>query len=185
MQTDVLGIWNEINLRLTEFIRSKTKDPEIAKDIVQDVFLKVFSKNEMLREPKKLVAWIYQVTRNEIIDHFRKLKNDNPNMDISETGNQEENLTGDLIDCLQPMVDTLPEKYKEALILSDLKKVSQKEIAQKLNISYSGAKSRVQRGREMLRSAYEQCCDISVDVYGDVIDYQYKPCPTDCEKKCD
>lgn len=66
---------------------------------------------------------------------------------------------------MHPIISTLPDKYREALMLSDIKGVSQKEIAEQLNISYSGAKSRVQRGREMLKATYEKCCDISTDVY--------------------
>ena len=74
MTTEIIPIWNDMNDRLTNFVNGKVKDPELTKDIVQDVFLKVFTKFDTLKNKEKLVSWIYQITRNEIISHFRKLK---------------------------------------------------------------------------------------------------------------
>ena len=144
-------------------------------------FLKVFTKYETLKNKKKLVSWIYQITRNEIVSHFRKFRYNETSENIDSEDFSEETLTSELTSCISPFINSLPDKYKEAIVLADLENISQKEIAQRLNISYSGAKSRVQRGREMLKSAYEECCTISTDVYGDVIDYKEKKCNTSCK----
>lgn len=61
-----------MNDRLTNFVKGKVHDTELTKDIVQDVFLKVFSKSDSLNNKDKLVSWIYQIARNEIMNHFRK-----------------------------------------------------------------------------------------------------------------
>lgn len=180
MNNEILKVWNDINVRLTNFILDKVQDSELAKDIVQDVFLKVFSKNESLRNRDKLVSWIYQITRNEISNHFRRVIVDNRTVEV-ETEINDNSLTSELAECIRPIIDCLPPKYREALALSDLENVSQKELAERLNISYSGAKSRVQRAREMLKSTYQQCCDISTDVYGDVVDYKPKSCNESCD----
>ena len=60
--------------------------------------------------------------------------------------------------CVLQLLEQLPDKYKEAVKMSDLEGVNQKEIAEKLNISYSAAKMRVQRGRESLKSKFYECC---------------------------
>ena len=73
--------------------------------------------------------------------------------------------------CIIPMIKTLPDKYKEALEMSEIEGVSQKEMAKKLNISYSASKSRVQRGREKLKEILIECCEIKTDKYGNVIEY--------------
>ena len=174
MSKEVIEVWNEMNDRLTKFVNQKVNDSDITKDIVQDVFLKVFSKIETLKNKEKLISWIYQITRNEIISHFRKIQYNNSTQEIQSEEETEEPLTSEVAECLHPLINSLPDKYKEALILADIENIPQKEIAKRLNISYSGAKSRVQRGREMLRLAYEKCCTISTDAYGDVIDYQRK-----------
>lgn len=176
MSIEITQVWNDMNDRLTNFVNGKVKDPELTKDIVQDVFLKAFTKFDTLKNKEKLVSWIYQITRNEIISHFRKLNFDTSSDIIEAEENSEESLTSELTHCISPFIDTLPEKYKQAIILADIENVPQKDIAEQLNISYSGAKSRVQRGRELLKSAYDQCCAISTDVYGDVIDYKAKKC---------
>ena len=59
--------------------------------------------------------------------------------------------------------------YKESLILSDLEGLSQKELAAKLNISYTGAKSRVQRARQMLKASILKCCNYKFDKFGNII----------------
>ncbi len=180
MDTGITEVWNDMNDRLTNFVNGKVKDSELTKDIVQDVFLKVFSKSDTLKHKDKLVSWIYQITRNEIINHFRNVNFYNPSIEIEEEEINEIKLTSELAECVRPVIDSLPDKYKEALILSDIENIPQKEIAKRLNISYSGLKSRVQRARELLKSTCEQCCDISTDVYGDVIDYKAKNCNPSC-----
>lgn len=170
---DTLNVWNSINDRLTNFVFGKTKDKDLTKDIVQDVFLKVFTKFDTLKDNNKLVAWTYQIARNEIVSHFRKAKRDGwREIELPEA--KEETLTSEVAQCLHPLINSLPEKYKEALILADIEKIPQKEIAERLNISYSGAKSRVQRGREMLKSIMVECCTITTDAYGDILDYTIK-----------
>jgi RNA polymerase sigma-70 factor (ECF subfamily) len=70
---------------------------------------------------------------------------------------------------LQQLVMTLPDKYREAFQLSEIQNVSQTEIADRLGISYSGAKSRVQRARQMLRNKMEDILIIETDPYGNVL----------------
>ena len=183
MDKKIIEAWQTIHERLTTFVNSKVNDPELTKDIVQDVFLKVFSKNDTLREKDKLVPWIYQITRNEIVSHFRKYEFYENEVAISDEA--EPTLNNELTDCVRPFIDTLPGKYREALILSDLEKVPQKELAERLNISYSGLKSRVQRARQMLEATYNECCTISKDIYGNVMDYSPKGKGYQCNTSCD
>lgn len=184
---DTLKVWKDINDQLTRFVLSKVEDRDIANDIVQDVFVKVFTKEDSLRDADKMVAWIYQIARNEVLDHFRKAKIVTLETEVEMVDNPNPSLNSELSQCLHPLMDSLPTIYKEALRMADIEQMSQKEIAQQLNISYSGAKSRVQRGREMLKTNYLQCCNITTDVYGDVLDYEPKHCneANDCKTNCD
>lgn len=183
MSEKVMPVWDQINDRLSSFVLSKVKDPDLTKDIVQDVFLKVFSKSDALRNQDKLVSWIYQITRNEIVSHFRKLQFYEDKLDVVEENESE--FTSDLAKCVRPFIETLPEKYKEALILSDLDKIPQKELAERLNVTYSGLKSRVQRARKMLAITYNECCTISKDKYGNVMDYSPNSSDNSCTNDCD
>jgi RNA polymerase sigma-70 factor (ECF subfamily) len=85
---------------------------------------------------------------------------------------------------LQQLVLTLPQKYREAFQLSELEDVSQTQLAQQLGISYSGAKSRVQRARQLLRSKMEELLIIKTDPYGNVLVCRDRN-PCCCDGPCD
>ena len=75
-----------------------------------------------------------------------------------------------LIAALRPFVERLPAIYREVIMLSELEDVPHAEIARRLAISVSGVKSRVQRGREQLHKMLTDCCQISLDARGGVVD---------------
>ena len=62
MNTEIIHVWNAMNDRLISFVNGRVKDPDLTKDIVQDVFLKAFTKFDSLKNKEKLVSWIYQIT---------------------------------------------------------------------------------------------------------------------------
>jgi RNA polymerase sigma-70 factor (ECF subfamily) len=67
-------------------------------------------------------------------------------------------------------VSRLPSPYREAITLTELRGLTQKDAAEKVGVSVSGMKSRVQRGRERIRDLFDQCCKISVDRRGKVVE---------------
>ena len=70
---------------------------------------------------------------------------------------------------MEPLISLLPEEYAAALRLSELEEISQKEVAKRLGISYSGAKSRVQRGREKLKALFMECCHLEFSRDGSIV----------------
>ncbi|HBL77781.1 MAG TPA: RNA polymerase sigma factor SigZ [Prolixibacteraceae bacterium] len=166
-------IWKEHHDQLLSFIKRQVKDADLAEDILQDVFVKILSNIDTLKDQSKLKGWIYQLTRNAIYDYFRNKK---------QAGNLEEVTVepepDDLPQAMQEAtgwigfyVHTLPAPYREALVLYELEGLSQKEIAERLNISYVNARSRVQRGRKILKKNLTDCCVFNVDAYGNIIEY--------------
>ena len=69
------------------------------------------------------------------------------------------------------MVDRLPEPYRAAVALADVEGLGRQEIADRLGLSLSGAKSRVQRGRQQLRAMFLDCCNVERDGRGNVMEY--------------
>ena len=174
---DTLKIWNDFNDQLLNFIRTKVHDKDAANDILQDVFVKIHSKLSTLSSSEKLTSWIYQITRNSIVDYFRKQKQMAPIKEqaIGENINPDEEMN--IEKCLKPFLNQLSPQYKDALLKTDLGNLSQKEYAHELNISYSGAKSRVQRGREQLKKLITECCNVVADKYGNIVEYH-------CQRNC-
>lgn len=150
-------IWIQFKDELYRFILSRVKESDIADDILQDVFVKIHLHINDLRVESKLTSWLYQITRNTIVDHFRKSKSTVPVMDLPD--NEKENISYlDFEKCIMGFVSELPEKYREALVKTELGSLSQKDYAAEIGISYSGAKSRVQRAKEELKELFISCC---------------------------
>lgn len=182
MQKKLELIWKDFHKELEGFIISRVKKREITNDILQDVFIKIQNNIGTLKDETKLSSWIYQITRNAINDYFRKFK---PQVEISDYNamdKQEPLNNRELEHCLAPFINQLDDKYKEAIILTAFKGLSQKQLAEKLNISYSGAKSRVQRAKGYLKNLFTDCCTIQSDKYGNVVDFEQKG---NCENGCD
>lgn len=172
-------LWKEFYGPLKGFVAKRVNDHAAVDDIVQNVFIKISDHISELKDSQKIRTWIYQITRNTIIDYYRKQKlvEEIPEdlQVIDEYDDQD--LSSELSSCIRPMVEQLPDKYREAIELTELNGISQKQMSEQLGLSLSGAKSRVQRGREKLKELLTACCRIEVDRYGNVVDYQKG---TDC-----
>lgn len=177
-------IWNEFGERLRAFILKRVRDEAVAADLLQDVFLKIHARVAMLRESEKLRAWLYQITRNAIHDYYRRrqplqeLPEELPEALVAPAAPEPEAWI-ELAQCVQPLLQQVPEPYREALNLSDLQGLTQQEVAQRQGLSLSGAKSRVQRGRAKLKAALLACCALEFDRRGKVTDYGR--CQSDCQ----
>ena len=68
------------------------------------------------------------------------------------------------------MIRTLPARYAEALLLTDIDGLTQAAAAERLGLSLSGMKSRVQRGRRLLKQTLLRCCAVELDRRGGVVD---------------
>lgn len=168
------AIWEKFSPQIKSFIRKRIPENSVSDDILQEIFKKIHLSINTLNDDSKVESWIYQITRNTITDHYRKKKETDelsPKISVSDNTLQK-------IDCksgvtsIRAIIETLPQPYAQALILTEFEGLTQKELAQKLGISIPGAKSRVQRGRKMLKAELDKCCCIKFNQHGKIIDYQ-------------
>jgi RNA polymerase sigma-70 factor (ECF subfamily) len=156
----ITSSWDESSQQLLSYIISKVHQKEDAEDILQDVYIKTINKLSSLRSDTNLNAWLFSVTRNAIHDYFRK-KQKQPETELQENLIQKQD---DIVHeaegfcCLTPHINELPEKYKQVIILSEIEGRKHQEIAEMLELSVSAIKSRVVRGREMLKQKFISCC---------------------------
>lgn len=174
------SIWKAFHKELLGFIKKKVRDEDIANDLLQDIFIKIHLKLDTLSDKDKLTSWVYQITRNTILDLFKKSRNSTVSTPELSELNEAETFNNEFGKCLKPFINRLPENYKEAILQTELGQLSQKEFAQNANISYSGAKSRVQRARQQLFEIFNQCCQVTADKYGNILDYKRKKNCSDC-----
>ena len=168
------SLWRDYREQLVRFVRRRVEDPATAEDIVHDVLVRAYRRRDTLRGGEKFEPWLYQITRNAIIDHYRarrpaaELPADlaAPDQDGGRAAHAE------LAACLRPLVAALPPHYRDAVRLSELHGLTQGETAQRLGLSLSGAKSRVQRARRMLQEKLLACCRVELDSRGTIVDYE-------------
>lgn len=182
MQKTPTIIWTNLYKELVTFVHAKVKDKPTAEDIVQEVFIKVHTKSSQLKETDKISGWIYQITRNAVADHFRSsAKNIEP---VNVNWDSDHHEFNDCVArCLKALMSTLPDKYRVPLELTELENMSQYELAIRLNITYSGARSRVQRARKILKEKIDELYLIKTDAYGNVIHCENRV-PCCCKQAC-
>lgn len=167
------SIWNEYHLKLASFIRSRVAE-DVADDLLQDSFIKIHTRIDSLKEGIKLESWLYQVTRNTIIDHYRSKRTTEelPDWIQQPQLKEDEVIRKELSTCLEPMIKELPDKYHKAVQMSEIENKTQQEVADLEGISLSGAKSRVQRGRVLLKIMLHDCCNFEINKDNQVISYE-------------
>lgn len=175
-------IWRELSDRLRQFIQSRVTSVADTDDILQTVFLRIHQKMDDLHQVERLESWVFQITRNAVTDHFRQ-KRDVQNDDITKNVVTElkgvENLNKEVAGCISTLIDHLPEDQKRAISMYELEGISQKEIADQESISFSGAKSRIQRGRKSLEAMLKACCQFQFDRHGNILQ-----CDTEGDDDC-
>jgi len=138
-------------------------------DIVQEIFIKVYTNIKSFDVDKKFSSWIYRIAHNELINILKK-KQKNPlsffDPDVlfphpiakeSADGNiREKEIRKNLDQCL----DKLPPKYRETLLLYYLEELDYKEIADIIHIPVSTVGVRLKRGRKLLRNV---CKNLGID----------------------
>jgi RNA polymerase sigma-70 factor (ECF subfamily) len=168
-------IWHAYHSGLLSFIRYRVGDAALAEDLLQDVFLKIHSRLDTLNEAEHLQSWLYRIARNTIIDHYRTYQSAEPLPDdLPQELDQEDERWRELGNCVRPMIELLPESYRQAVLLSEIHGLPLKEVAVQLDLSLPGAKSRVQRGRVKLKAIFLECCQFEFDCRGKPIDWAPK-----------
>lgn len=163
-------IWEEHSGKLKAFICQKVNHDDQCHDILHDVFIKITENAERIKWSEKPASYVIKMAQNAVIDHYRSMKKNVSEEIVDCTAEKDQKPAQQLADCcLLPFILKLPDTYKEALMLTELEGMSQKELAEKLNISYTGAKSRVQRARKMLKESILECCPYQFDKYGNIV----------------
>jgi len=205
MTTKTEELWQLVHDGLRAFIAKRVNDQTYVDDILQDVFVSVHQHIDSVNDPGRLVSWIYQVTRNAIIDYYRKpgRQREIPaglGSDIEESrdkpagvgntpGDDAGELRAELAGCLRPMIERLSQDCRDAITLVEFDGLTQQVAAKRMGISLSGMKSRVQRGRTQLKQLLDECCLIQLDRRGGVREFEVRdtgcdPCQSQPARSC-
>jgi RNA polymerase sigma-70 factor (ECF subfamily) len=155
------------------------RNHEDAEEVVQDVLTKVFGKIEMFRGDSALSSWIYRITFNTAMSRLRRGKqtraieitdveigpsitDDGPGrLDPADWSRMadEEMLRQQMRERLAEAVGDLPAIYREPVILRDIKGLTTEEASTRLRVKDQTLKSRLHRGRMLLRERLSDFAD--------------------------
>jgi len=189
IEAGALGAWPNLEAKLRPFIVRRVRAGVDVDDIVQDVFLRIQRGLGGLRDEERFGPWVYQIARSSIVDHQRGAAKHRPatedilEQEVLSVDEDQCDMERELVSHIAPFVTMLPSPYREALTLTELEGLTQKQVADMLGLSLSGMKSRVQRGRQQLRKAFDDCCHIALDARGRVISCEPRTngkCPNGC-----
>ena len=170
---EISAFWISYKDALRNYILKIVKDPDTANELSHEVLMKVYSSCCSGRSILNIRSWLFQIAYNTCMDYFKK------------AGRTTE-LKYDIIDCPQeevynnasefvlPLLKLLPKKYGEPLELADIDGLKQQEVADRLGISLTAAKTRVQRARKLLKDQITECVNMEVDPSGEISAFSVK-----------
>ena len=157
MQTaDLDRIYTEYSGKVMGYIRARIRSSAEAEDLHSEVFEKILKKIEEFDSSKaSLNTWIFTITRNTVIDHFRRTK---PSEELDENLSDNVELDEDLLNTetlseLAVALRKLPQQMMDIIVLRYYDGKPLTEIAEMMNLSYGAVKLRHQNAVLMLRQA--------------------------------
>ena len=157
MQTiDLDRIYTEYSGKVMGYIRARIRSSAEAEDLHSEVFEKVLKKiGEFDPSKASLNTWIFTITRNTVIDHFRRAK---PSEELDENLSDDVELDEDLLNSetlseLAAALRKLPQQMMDIIVLRYYDGKPLTEIAEMMNLSYGAVKLRHQNAVLMLRQA--------------------------------
>ena len=137
-------------------------DADIAKDMAQESFISAYASLERFQYGSKFSSWLYRIVVNKCKDHLRAERDTVEVDEISDIVPSKERTpeqtvssrqTGDVI---QQALNSLPEEYRDVIVLKHIEELDYREISDILGVSVNALKVRAHRGREMLRELLEK-----------------------------
>jgi RNA polymerase sigma-70 factor (ECF subfamily) len=161
--TAVEDFVSQYSSRVYSLAYQLTRSSSAAEEIMQEVFITVISKIGTLENEDYFSTWLYRVTTNAAYGFLRKEKKhrDLVQVDDVEAGTAAlhdfSDLPDDILlsdesrDIIRQAIDKLPETLRTIIIMKDVEGLKNEEIAEAMKLSLPAVKSRVHRGRLMLR----------------------------------
>ncbi len=152
---------------LYNYSLSLTRNPDDAKDLVQETFFKAYKFFHQFQEGTSIKAWLFRILKNTFINLYRKrvrepemvnYENVEPFIDLLKDDKGDISIVAEdnilnkyLSDEISSAINNLPDDFKMVVLLSDLEGFSYKEIADIMDCPIGTVRSRLARGRRMLQ----------------------------------
>jgi RNA polymerase sigma factor, sigma-70 family len=152
--------------KLVNFIFRYTGNRDDAEDFAQDTFLKLYKSKHLYKEIAKFSTWFYTIALNTVKTNLKKKSrmstlsisdyDDESNKDYdlpSDSGEPDELINSKMeVEFIQKAINNLDKSFREVILLRDVQDLEYDEIAKITGLPLGTVKSRINRGREKLKS---------------------------------
>lgn len=167
--------WNQHESELRAWLRHRLNNAPEADDLLQDTFVKALHQRERFCDLVNPRAWLFEVARNALIDHWRTSR-DTMELPQDMTAPTDDPQAIDLLTaCLPRVLSELSAEDREAITLCDLQGMPQSDYANLKGLKLSAAKSRLQRARKRLGTRLSTACKVQHDDNGSVSTFVQRP----------
>jgi RNA polymerase sigma-70 factor (ECF subfamily) len=153
----VAPVFSDYRDSLMRYISSRVKDSVESEELLSQVLLKTYDHCEKLDEIRNIEAWLITIARNTIVDAFRE-KQGQLSVVPEQIDETHTDIYRELEACVPSLINRLPPKYAWPLKAYELDGITQKDLAKQYQMSESGMRSRIQRGRKLLRQLFQDYC---------------------------
>ncbi len=168
---DSYAIYDQFYERVKRFILSYVRDEWTADDLTQETFIRIQKGLHGVKDSSRLSAWIFRIAYNLCHDHFRSRKvSASRECELSEATDTFEDAIVqkkleqcEMGECVQNVVELLPDSLRSVIILFDMGELSHREIAEILDTTVENVKVRLHRGRKKLKVLLEERCTFELD----------------------
>ena len=175
----------ELANELPCYFRRRVSNGATVEDLTQETLLRAFRGRDTLREAARMRAWVFGIAHRIVADYYRKSTVDTAGCGDApdECVTSGENVREVLIASARCYLETLPRNYRDPVYLAEYEGVPHVDVARRLGLSLSAAKSRVRRGKIMVRELMEARCEFDYDALGNIIGYRLR-CDPSCSDSC-
>lgn len=155
--------------RIARLVRGFVRNEQDAQDVAQDAFLKAFARLDRFDGRSAFYTWLYRIAANTAMDHNKKVRRRPAPLPLEAPREEEEGRTGispaapgpspaqgamtaELRRRIDEAMDSLPEVYRQVVVLRELEGLSYDDMARALGVSRGTVESRLFRARERLRA---------------------------------
>lgn len=155
---------NRYERRLMRVIKRFIRDDELARDLAQETFLRVYEKLDLFDPSRRFGPWLFRIGVNLTLDYLRKRKrrgrwalfSESPSEQMPDPGVEDPRRQQNLQEEVRAVLEELPENYRSVLILRDLENFSTSEIAAILNRKEATIRWRLAEARTRFQKLWEQ-----------------------------
>ena len=146
--------------RLCSYVTKITKDDVASEDIVQELFIKLWTNREKFEVRDNIVNYLFKSSKNSALNYLRSEKNKRnavAKIPVDASELPDENTEQDeFLSALDKCINQLPARSKEVFLLHRFEGLKQKDISEKLHISVKTIKNQIWKSMQFLKSCIER-----------------------------